>query len=358
MHIFATRWPAALLLPLSVPYLAGTWLRNRLYDAGMLRQWRLPCRVIAVGNLTVGGTGKTPMVEFLCRTLQHQGERVCVVSRGYKRKQGGLVVVSDGQRLLVEPEACGDEPFMLASKLPGVPVIVDRDRVRGGRVAVERFGAQVIVLDDAFQHRRLHSDASVVLVDSQRGFGNGWLLPAGPLRDLPSRLRQATVLVLTRVQQAQNLAPLVAYLRAYSQARIFTARHVPVDICTGEGSVHALESLRGKRVAAFCGIAQPDSFFTMLEELGAILVHRKAYPDHHAYSARDVAALCRQGQLSAAECLVTTEKDLVRVHGQDFSLPLWCLRITMHVDHARRLLEVITPPGQTAAADSCCEKIT
>ncbi len=358
MHIFATKWPAALLLPLTLPYLVVTWLRNRLYDAGVFRQRRLPCRIIAVGNVTVGGTGKTPMVEFICRALQERGDRVCVVSRGYKRKQSGLVVVSDGQRLLVEPAACGDEPFMLATKLPGVPVIVDRDRVRGSRVAIDRFGAQVVVLDDAFQHRRLRSDASVVLVDSRRGFGNGWLLPAGPLREPPSRLREATVLVLTRVQESKNLAPLAAHLRTLSQAPILAARHVPVDFCTPEGSVQAVDSVRGKRVAAFCGIAQPDSFFMMLEELGAILVYRKAFPDHHSYSVRDVEALCRHGQLRAAECLVTTEKDLVRLRGQDFSVPLWCLRIAMRVDEAQRLLEAIAPSGRSRANSSCCEKIT
>jgi len=358
MDIFGAKWPAALLLPFSLPYLVATWLRNLLYDVGVLRQKKLPCHVIAVGNLTVGGTGKTPMVEFICRAMQTRGARVCVLSRGYRRSRRGLVVVSDGHRLLAEPTECGDEPFMLASKLAGVPVIVDRDRVRAGHLAISRFSAQVLVLDDALQYRRLLPDASVVLVDSQRGFGNGWLLPAGPLRELPSRLRAATVVVLTRADDPARAAALAGRLRRYTQAPILTARHQPVELFTPKGQTLPLQSLRRKRVAAFCGIAHPDSFFAMLAHLGAELVYRKAYADHHRYDRRDAERMCRRAAESAAECLITTEKDFVRLRGLDFSLPLWCLRIAVESEDERTLLAAIAPHRRGEGSDICCEKIT
>ncbi|MBC7187723.1 MAG: tetraacyldisaccharide 4'-kinase, partial [Calditrichaeota bacterium] len=241
--MFATKWPAALLLPFSLLYLFVTWLRNFLYEAGVLRQWKLPCAVIAVGNLTVGGTGKTPMVELIARTLRDRGKRVCVISRGYKRRRRGLVVVSDGHQTLAGLEHSGDEPLMLAKKLQGVPVIVDRDRVRAGRLAIERFGAQVLVLDDAFQHRRLRPDISVVLVDAMRGFGNGWLLPAGPLREPASRLAAATVVVLTRAEGPRTDVPIVAKVRKYTRAPLLTARHVPVDLVGADGTTRELRAL-------------------------------------------------------------------------------------------------------------------
>ncbi|MCR4439846.1 MAG: tetraacyldisaccharide 4'-kinase [bacterium] len=358
MNMFATKWPAALLLPLSLPYLLITWLRNILYDAGVLRQWKLPCQVIAVGNLTVGGTGKTPMVELIARTFRDRGKRVCVISRGYKRRRRGLVVVSDGQRTLAGLEDSGDEPLMLANKLQGVPVIVDRDRVRAGRLAIERFGAQLLVLDDAFQHRRLRPDVSVVLVDGQRGFGNGWLLPAGPLREPASRLAAATVVMLTRVEGPHAIVPLAARLRQYTPAPVLTARHVPLDLLSADGKRSDSSAWQGRNVAAFCGIAQPDAFFAMLERSGMRLVLRKAFADHHSYTAQEVESLCRQAAQQGAECLITTEKDMVRLEGLAFPLPLWCLRITLQVEELPELMRIIEAHSRGERQRICCEKKT
>lgn len=358
MDIFARKWPAAFLLPLSLPYALITWLRNRLYDSGLMHQCALPCRVVVVGNLTVGGTGKTPMVELIARLLQQRGERVCIISRGYKRTRGGLVVVSDGQRVLAQPHESGDEPFMLANRLKGVPVIVDRDRVRAGRMAIERFSAEVLVLDDAFQYRRLRHDVAIVLVDGRRGFGNCWLLPAGPLRESPQRLASATLVVLTRLSNPADGERWAATVRRFTQAPIIAARHVPQELCSAGGEHAELTALREKPIAAFCGIAQPDSFFALLEQVGAHLVCRFSFPDHHRYSARDLAALTRIALQQGAEWLVTTEKDLARLHGQDSPLPLWCLRITMQVDDQQPLLRAITTRGYHEEGAICCEKNT
>ncbi len=191
MAFFDTKWPAALLWPLSRLYGSAIGRRNRRYDTGQAAASRLPSPVISVGNLVVGGTGKTPTVVFLARWLQERGKKVCVISRGYRRKSKGLVLVADGERICSTAELSGDEPILLAQELPGAVVVVDADRVEAGRYAIQRFKPDLILLDDGFQHRRLHRDLDIVTFKGVQDLGNGWLLPAGPLREPAASLDRA-----------------------------------------------------------------------------------------------------------------------------------------------------------------------
>ena len=194
MGYFDTRWPALLMRPLAGLYGLAIGRRNHRYDSGAAEVFRLDRPVISIGNIVVGGTGKTPTVLYLVRWLQHQGQKVCVLSRGYRRRSRGMVVVSDGERIRAGVEEAGDEPMLLAQQLPGAIVVVDSDRVRAGRHALQHFRPDLFIIDDGFQHRRLHRDLDIVTFKEEGDLGNGWMLPAGPLREPLKALGRAGLL--------------------------------------------------------------------------------------------------------------------------------------------------------------------
>ncbi len=304
----------ALLSVLSRPYGAAVWLRSSLYDRALLPRHRLPCRVVSIGNVTVGGTGKTPFAIFLAGILKNRGFRPCVLSRGYgAAKTAHAGIVSDGERILARYPETGDEPLLIARSLSGIPVITGADRVLTGREALNRFGADVLVLDDAFQHRRLHRDVDIVLVDSGRPFGNGFLLPRGPLREPVGALRRADLIVRIGPAERGTPAELIAAL-GDRPAEIFSGRREPRDLrCGAAGSSLPLEMLRERRIAAFAGIASPAAFRKTLELLQARVVRFLAFPDHHPYGDKDIARIRRESAEAGAEIIVTTEKDGVRL---------------------------------------------
>jgi tetraacyldisaccharide 4'-kinase len=326
------RWTLGpLLASLSYPYDWGHRLRLQTYRSGWAAVDRLPCRVISVGNLTLGGTGKTPMVEAIATVLRRHGARVAVLSRGYGgTHREAITVVSDGARGFVSPDIAGDEPSLLAERLTGIPVLVARNRFAAGKLAVERFGVEVVVLDDGFQHIQLVRDLDIVLLDASRPFGTGRLFPRGDLREPPTALARADMIVLTRWEPGMQEA---LSIPLPSIPPIYRSRHEPSTVCVlQDGRVLPPSALRGRRLVAFCGIAMPEDFHRMLQRLGAVVVAFHPFPDHHPYTPRELEALSRTAGQLGAEALVTTEKDSMRLRGIGPSRwPVWTVHIQCQI---------------------------
>jgi tetraacyldisaccharide 4'-kinase len=313
-----------------------------LYGRGVLRPRSLACPVVSIGNLTVGGTGKTPAVELAVRTLAEQGHRPAVVSRGYGRKTRGIQIVADVATIRLEPEEAGDEPFLLARRLPGVPVVVGIDRWAAARVALESCGATAIVLDDGFQQRTLATSLEIVMARARRPWGNGRLLPAGPLREPLRALARADVVVASGIGDVRADEVVPAAARYAPHAPLLTATLAPVGCWDARRMEPVpLSRLEGARVVPFAGIAAPAAFAATLRELG-VAGDLVAFPDHHWYSAADIRAL--EARAADAEALVTTEKDWVRLRGLlGAGPPLYvvsvALRIGSGADDWRRAFE-------------------
>jgi len=333
-------------------------LRSAAYRNGILRSQKLSCRVFSVGNIAVGGTGKTPMAQYVAGELQRMGCRTVLISRGYRgeaEKFGG--VVSDGRTLMMDAERAGDEPFMLALLLQsqGVPVIVGRDRVAAGRLALRRFAPDAIVLDDGFQHLRLCRDTDLVLLDAGNPLGNGHLLPRGVLREPPRALRRSHALIttaaggrhgddgcrkLTRIARDQPL------FRAEARPYIYTIREPEGrEAMTGAGRLQEFESLAGRPVFGFSGIAHNERFRATLQNAPCRLQGFLEFPDHYRYSHEDVRRICRAASSVGANWLTTTLKDYVRIqHGLPKDFGIIVLSVTMdfgrQTDRFRRFLKI------------------
>lgn len=326
-------------------------MRLALYEHRIIRSKTLGCQVISIGNLTVGGTGKTPVVEVFARALQRNGRKVAILSRGYKKAETPFAekllnrltfrtpaqepprVVSDGQRLLLDSEMGGDEPYMLASNLPNVCVLVDKDRVKSGRYAIQKLGCDTLILDDGFQYLRLQHRVDIVLVDRTNPFDNGFVLPRGLLRESAKHLSRATFVFITKStgDGAPELHRQVRELNA--RAEIAECRHTPrhfQEVFAGERK--PLDFARGLKVAALSGIAAPRGFEESLERLGAELVYRKRFADHHRYTQQELLDMINTSRDRGAAAIVTTEKDAVRfpfLERRD--LPLYFLRVEIEL---------------------------
>lgn len=293
--------------------------RRLLYRFGLLRSVRLPCPVISVGNLTAGGTGKTPLVEYLARWFARRNFRTAVLARGYGR-------AADGQT--------DDEEL---PELENVVRLAGRDRVALARRAIDDHRAEILILDDGFQHYRLQRTLDIVTVDATHPFAGGMLLPRGLLRERPEALRRADLIVLTRTDQASPEE--LAALRERVGPAVETV-HKPMHVLNlWDRRKHALEWLRGRRVFAFCGVGNPDAFRRTLEALNADVVKFRAFPDHHPYMAQDLVRVSVEAQEFMAEVIVTTEKDAARLDPEGFELPLAVLRIEIEVTRNEGLLE-------------------
>jgi tetraacyldisaccharide 4'-kinase len=290
-------------------------LRSMLYGLNILSTHHIGCKVITIGNITVGGTGKTPTVCFLARYLQEQGLRVAVLTRGYRGKQSDTFqIVSDGKRILASSGAAGDEAYMLAQKLDGIPVLAGKDRCAAGKRAVELFKTQVVLLDDGFQHHRLKRDLDIVLINAANPFGNGLLLPRGTLREPPAGLQRAGIILLTKTDACTNdLNQLQDSIKSYNpKAPIFTSSYRVVRLKhSGSGAEVPPAAVAGKKVAGLCSIGDPNSFFFLLQGLPVVVIENITFPDHHFYQEEDYAYIkLRAGQ---ADCIVTTEKDIAKI---------------------------------------------
>jgi tetraacyldisaccharide 4'-kinase len=324
-------------------------LRLWLYRQRIFRDQPLGCLVVVVGNLTVGGTGKTPVVEMFAKALRDRGRKVAILSRGYKSKAPPLWqkwwfwlnhteeppprVVSDGVTVLLDSEVAGDEPFMLARNLPGVVVLVDKNRVKAGAYAIKRFGCDTLILDDGFQYLPLKGRLNLLLVDKTNPFGNGFMLPRGVLREPIKHLSRASYVLLTKSkgvrdteleEMIQKFNPGVeiiecAHKPKYLQ-RIDTPERIP------------LSALAGRKIGAFSGIAAPESFEAFLRDTGARLGYTRRFLDHYRFTHEDLAQVFAEAKLAGVEMIITTEKDAVRIDaGEDIPLPCYYLRLEIEI---------------------------
>jgi tetraacyldisaccharide 4'-kinase len=340
----------AFLYGCSKGYEVAIKTRRFLYDVRILRDSTLGVQVIAVGNLTWGGTGKTPVVEKFARELRDQGRNVAILSRGYRSKPPPLHqrllnklflrtdttpprVVSDGKSLLLDSEMAGDEPYMLASNLKDVVVLVDKDRVKSGRYAIEKFGCDTLLLDDGFQYWKLQGRRQdIVLIDRQQPFGTERLIPRGNLREPPSHLARASVIFITKSDG--NTAELRQRIEQFnSTAGIIECVHHPLyleDVFTGQRL--GLELLQGRKVASLSGIEQPGSFEESLVRLGAELVYSKRFVDHHRFTQQEVLNAINRSKKRQAESIITTQKDAVRFPKIDRrDLPIYFMRVEIKI---------------------------
>jgi tetraacyldisaccharide 4'-kinase len=337
------------LYSLSHLYRKIVGLRLWLYRKRIMRESTAGVLVISIGNLTVGGTGKTPVVEKFARTLQEGGRRVAILTRGYKSKKLPLLkrwiaaltnrgeyqprIVSDGRAILLDSRMAGDEPYMLAVNLENVIVLVDKNRIASAHYAVEKMGCDTLILDDGMQYVKLKHRLEVCLVDAQAPFGNEYLLPRGTLREPPENLRRATVIFITK-SPAEGNAELIARIRKYNRtAEIIECRHRPVHLehaYTGE--IVPLDWLKGRHLGVLSGIAQPASFESSLKKLGAKIDYARHFADHHRFSHREIESVIARCIRRDLDAILTTEKDSVRLPRiPDLEKPIYFLRVEIEI---------------------------
>ncbi|MBI5559520.1 MAG: tetraacyldisaccharide 4'-kinase [Deltaproteobacteria bacterium] len=314
--------------PFSPLYTLAMSLRAAMYEKGLFRQYRLPAPVISLGNLTMGGTGKTPMAIYLAGLLA--GKKPVIVSRGYGGKAKGRVnVVSDGRVVHLNASAAGDEPFYMAENLPGVPVLTSKNKVDGGRCAVSRFGAGVVIVDDGFQHLRLKRDLDLVLFKVDSFLGNNRVFPGGDMREPLQALARADAFVLTCVD-AENRERAEAIKKAlagkFPAIPVFMTEFRPVSLVTARGEQIDLRD-GPPSFFGFCGLANPQSFMRTLHLSGLNMAGFQVFRDHCPYCRPELDLLRKQSAKTAAQAFITTEKDLVKLKDKDLSLPLYALRM-------------------------------
>ncbi len=333
----------AFLKGISFVFSAVVAVRYFFYKYGIVRRFPLGVQVISIGNVTAGGTGKTPVTELFAKTLCEQGRKVAILSRGYRRKEAPWyqriftqvidppLVVSDGKRVLLDAATGGDEPYMLASNLPGVAVLVDRNRVKAGRYAIKRLGCDTIILDDGFQYQKLRHSVEVVLVDSTNPFGNGNMLPRGILREPVRHLKRADIVFLTKCRG--DVSGVKGEIRKYNRkAQIVECNHAPrvlKDVWSREE--FPLGWLEGKTTCTLSGIASPKGFENSLRAMGAKVIWCERYADHHRYDPSEILYALNRSSDMGADALVTTEKDAVRFPRFETS-PITCLYLRIAIE--------------------------
>ena len=289
-------------------------LRRWFYRKGLFSKKKVACPVVSIGNITAGGTGKTPMAIYLAEQWHEKGVKVGIVSRGYRRKnKAAVVLVSEGTGPCTTPDAVGDEPYLMAERLKGVPIVVAADRFLGCQELIARFGVEVILLDDGFQHLRLHRDVNLLIIDAANPFGNGHLLPRGALREPHSQIKRGDWVIFTRADEGLAMGELMRRVAPF-QTRMLQSRFEAtalIDLCTDECLSPSV--LSGKQVLPFCGIGNPDAFLNQLALLGAKPEHPQLFEDHHDYQAHDLAAVRAAAETAGIEWIVTTEKDAVKI---------------------------------------------
>lgn len=333
------RLALAFLLPSALFYALCQGLRAWLYRIRVLITKRLPRPVISVGNLAVGGTGKTPVTAYIARLLLAQGLRVVVLSRGYGGTcEGQTLVASDGNEIFLSASECGDEPFLLARTLPGLMVVIGSDRHAAGLLAMERLNPDVFLLDDGFQHLRLYRDLNILLLDCTRPFGNGWVLPAGLLREPKRAAQRADLVIQTRCPEGATAVAVVPD-RPHCCARHLLRDAIPL----AGGEPLRFGALNGKKVVAFAGIAEPDAFFEGLRSLGLDLVGTIPFPDHAAYDATVLGELMDAFKACGADVAITTEKDGVKLNAlpQELSEKILLARLELSIDDPTALTTLL-----------------
>ena len=329
------------LPPLSLLYGAVTRTRLSLYRRGTFHTRKLDRPVISVGNITTGGTGKTPLVEWVARTIAAHGKKVCILTRGYGRKDPHLqVIVSDGYGVLASPAEAGDEPYLLATKLTGqAAVISSADRIAAAEEAIKDFGSECFVLDDGFQHLRLARDLNVVTIDATNPWGGGRLLPHGRLREAREGLSRADCVVITRCDLESGLDELQAEIGHLIEGRpVFRSQMRAVRVVSLKNETLAPPA----RVAAFCAVGNPGSFFENVRRLGFEIALQRSFADHHVYSQAEIDSLIKE---AGGSVLITTAKDAVKLRAMSFSVPCYVMEIEIEIanegDFTRLILETV-----------------
>ncbi|HWR20711.1 MAG TPA: tetraacyldisaccharide 4'-kinase [Verrucomicrobiae bacterium] len=334
------------LRPASYAYGAINSLRAALFASGLARTHRLPVPVLSVGNVSAGGSGKTPFVEMLAARLREQGQQVVIISRGYRGGSKKPTIVSDGRDLRCEPPVAADEAYLLARHLPGVAVLTGANRYRVGEVALEHVDCDVIILDDGFQHLRLYRDLDIVLVDAVNPLGYGRLLPSGLLRESPEAFGRADLVVITHADAGRNLDLAIQAIRRHAPITpIALAVHRPVNLIdVRSGEYLDFDRLTGQRLLAVSGIANPSRFEATLVQLGAFVAAHRIFPDHHRYSIADLEIINGAAMDSGASMVVITEKDMVKLTCLDLAkvgAPLYALSISLELVEGAEVLDAM-----------------
>ena len=330
-----------LLTPFSLLFRLACAIRLFLYRSGVFRQKRLTAKVISVGNITVGGTGKTPLVMYIAERLKENGKNVAILTRGYKRKKKEMVDLLLRAQKRVSWEDVGDEPYLMMQNLSDIPIIVSKHRVVSGLHAIEKYRADFLILDDGFQHLKLHRDLDIVVIDSTNPFGNGKLLPAGRLREPLSSLKRADLFVLTKTDQASDLDELIRTLQKYNpQAPLVESiyRIRSIDQLSDGVSVN-LKEVEHKRALVFSGIGNPSSFENSLNQLKIQILKHHRFSDHFAYHQKDILSLIEEAKSLKADFIITTEKDSVRIPLiNHLEIQLYVLKIDLKITKGEEIL--------------------
>ena len=327
------------LPPLSLLYGAVTRTRLSLYRRGTFHTTKLDRPVISIGNITTGGTGKTPLVEWVARTIASHGKKVCILTRGYCRKDPHLqVIVSDGYGVLASPAEAGDEPYLLATKLTGqAAVISSADRIAAAEEAIKDFGTECFVLDDGFQHLRLARDLNIVTIDATNPWGGGKLLPHGRLREAPEGLSRADCVVITRCDQAGNTDELQREIEQLTGGKpSFRSQMRAVRVVSLKNGPESLEA--PARIAAFCAVGNPGSFYENLRQLGYEIALQRSFPDHHVYTQAEIDTLIKD---AGGSSLITTAKDAVKLRALSFSVPCYVMEIAIAIENEEAFTQMI-----------------
>jgi tetraacyldisaccharide 4'-kinase len=315
---------AKFLAKVSKIYALAMAIRLRLYKGNLFETRRLPCKVISIGNITLGGTGKTPMTLYIAELIKNMGLKPSIVCRGYKGAyEHSVQVVTDGTTIFMGPEQAGDEPYLMATKLSRVPVVVGKDRYASGMKAWEFYQPDVIILDDAFQHIRLFRDLNLLLLDASKPLGNGHIFPRGVLRESLDQVDRADAVIITRAGPKHFEKGFFKENKILTGKPLFRCRHVPdnISVMNSEGIWEKCspDNIRGEKCLAFAGIAKNEDFLRMLTDFGCRLTDFMSFPDHHEISLQDIEIILKTAQKNQVKFLVTTEKDRVKLPKNMFS---------------------------------------
>lgn len=335
-----------MLFPFCLLYGVVIQIRNFCYSTGVIKQKKLPCQVISIGNIVAGGSGKTPAVATIAKQFQNEGRTVALLLRGYKGKNSDEVMfVSDGERQLCSREECGDEAEMLAQQLTNIPIVIGKQRYLSGLAALNRFECDLLILDDGFQHRQLSRDLDILTIDATQPFGTGALLPIGTLREPKSAIQRADVILLTRTDAIRaNTEELKSTLKRYAQnTPILESIHQPTTLYrlsqNGKTTTIPIGTLTNKRLLAVCGIGNPTAFVATLEKYNPETVELFAFPDHHTYTESDLRQIEQRMKLCDSELVITTQKDERKLALMASDLPIVVLGIELVITEGIDILK-------------------